>query len=369
MRIAQITSLSEKVPPKKYGGTERVIYELTEELVARGHEVTLFASGDSKTSARLISVLPKALRDMSVKNPYGLNEWNLLNIGLAYQMQSEFDIIHDHNYAISLPVANVSSTPVVQTIHGCFHESNIPLYSLLDNIHVVAISHMQKKLAQGKVRVADTIYNGLTMNTYPFSARHDGYLLYIGRMSPEKGVHHAVEVAKRLDVPIIIGGRVAEHEQEYFNTHIRPHIKDPRVMWVGEVNEQERNVLMSHALGMLHPVTWPEPFGLTMIEAMACGCPVIGFNQGSIPEIIEDGKTGYVVNSVDEMASAVKMLHLINRSYCRSYALSTFNARTMTDGYEALYKKITDHKKIKSQYPIKPITLQRLSAKLKKIEA
>lgn len=286
MKIAQIAPLSERVPPPKYGGTERIVYELTEGLVSRGHEVTLFASGNSKTAGHLYSLIPKSLRELNVKNPYGLSEWNMLNIGVVYAHQSEFDIIHDNNYVISMPVANLSRNPVVHTVHGSFHEDNIPLYSVLNNVNLVTISKAQQKLGKG-LHIIDTVYNGLSMDKYPFSRENDGYLLVIARMSPEKGIHYAIDVAEQLDLPLIIGGRISADEQGYFTKNIKPRLSR-KIKWVGEVGERERNVLMSKALCMLHPVTWPEPFGLTMIEAMACGSSVIAFRQGSILEVIDD---------------------------------------------------------------------------------
>lgn len=357
MKIAQIAPLSERVPPKTYGGTERVVYTLTEELVRRGHDVTLFASGDSTTSARLVSLLPKSLREMKLKNPYGLNEWQLLNIGLAYEMQGEFDIIHDHNYALSLPTANLSRTPVVQTVHGYFHEDNLPLYSLLDRVNLVTISLAQRPKRKN-LNIVGTVYNGLKMDSYPFSVENDGYLLYVGRMAMEKGVHYAIEVAQRLDLPLILAARVAELDEGYFKEYIRPKLKDRRVLWIGEVNERERNLLMSRALCLLHPVTWPEPFGLTMIEAMSCGCPVVAFNQGSIPEVIQHGKSGFIAKNMDEMAKFVQRIQEIDRTYCRQYSLSTFNEKRMTDGYEEIYRKVVDQKKARQLSYFKPRELR-----------
>ncbi len=338
MKIAQIAPLSERVPPPKYGGTERVVYELTEGLVKRGHDVTLFASGNSKTSAQLYSLLPKSIRELNLKNPYGLNEWNILNVGVAYAHQSEFDIIHDHNYVISMPTANLSRTSVIHTVHGCFHEDNIPLYSILNRVNLVTISKKQEEMGKG-LNIIGTVYNGLSMDHYPFSREHDGYLLVIARISEEKGIHYAIDVAEALDLPLIIGGRISTNEYKYFTEQIKPRLSG-KIKWVGEVNEKDRNVLMSKAMCMLHPVTWPEPFGLTMIEAMACGCPVVALNQGSISEVIADGRTGFVVNSVEGMTYAVKRIHEIRRTACRAYALDKFNAQTMVDSYERIYQNI-----------------------------
>ncbi len=357
MKIAQIAPLSERVPPPKYGGTERIVYELTEGLVKKGHDVTLFASGNSKTSGRLYSLIPKSLRELNVKNPYGLSEWNMLNVGVAYAHQSEFDIIHDHNYVISMPVANLSRTPVVHTVHGSFHEDNISLYSVLNNVNLVTISKAQQKNGRG-LNILDTVYNGLSMDHYPFSRDHDGYLLVIARMSREKGIHYAIDVAEALNLPLIIGGRISANEQEYFTQMIKPRLSR-KVKWVGEVGERERNILMSKALCMLHPITWPEPFGLTMIEAMACGCPVVAFKQGSISEVIDDGRTGFVVETVDEMKRAVQNIGQIRRTACRAYALDEFNAEKMIIAYESIYEKVLGMAKKKS-------TITRPSPKIRK---
>jgi glycosyltransferase involved in cell wall biosynthesis len=351
MKIAQIAPISERVPPRKYGGTERVIYELTEELVKRGHDVTLFASGDSITSAKLVSVIPKSLREARLKDPYGLNEFTFLHIARAYELQNEFDIIHDHNYVLSMPVANLSKTPVVQTIHGAFHESNIPLYSQLKKINLVTISHAQAP-KNTDLNIVGTVYNGQTMTQYPFSNIHEGYLLFVGRIAMEKGVHHAIEVAQMVDLPLILAGRVDNGDLAYYDEYIKPKLDGKKIRWIGEVNAEERNALMSKAICFLHPVTWPEPFGLTLIESMACGCPVVGFGKGSIPEIIQHGKTGFVVHTVNEMADAVSKIRAINRYECRKYVLEQFNAQKMTDGYEAIYTSLLKGKRLlKTSHP------------------
>lgn len=341
MRIAMIAPLAERVPPKKYGGSERVIYYLTEELVKRGHDVTLFASGDSQTSAKLESVFPTSLRDAKAKDVYGLNEWNFLNFGRAYSMQDQFDIIHDHNYAISMPTANLSKTPVVMTVHSTFYEGNINLFKNFKNVNPVAISHSHAALA-GDVNILGTVYNGLVMDHYPFSNTNEGYLLYVGRMNPEKGVHHAIEVAETLNLPLLIAARIREDggegERAYFEKQIQPHLTD-KIRYLGEVDEQERNELMKKALCLVHPTVYQEPFGLTLIEAMACGVPVVAFDRGSIPEIVENGKTGFVVKNVEQMVAAIANIGKIDREYCRAYALANFNASRMADGYEDMYQR------------------------------
>jgi glycosyltransferase involved in cell wall biosynthesis len=338
MRIAQIAPIIERVPPKLYGGTERVVHALTEELVRRGHEVTLFASGDSITSARLQSVYPRALREARLKDLYGTNMWGLLNVGVAFQRQEEFDIIHDHNNFLSLPTANVARTPVVMTMHGPFTPEIRRSFQTLRNPFLVTISNSQAYAAP-KLHYAGTVHNGLYMRDYPFSDTHDGYLLFVGRISLEKGVHFAIEAAQQLNMRLIIAAKLESVDRPYYREYVEPFLSD-QIQWIGEVDQEERNHLMSRALCFLHPVTWHEPFGLTLIEAMACGCPVIAFDKGSIPEIIRNGKTGFVVRDIEGMLDAIGHLDTIDRKRCRRHALKNFSAEKMTDGYEALYKKI-----------------------------
>ncbi|HEV8666715.1 MAG TPA: glycosyltransferase family 4 protein [Candidatus Paceibacterota bacterium] len=338
MKIAQVAPIVERVPPRTYGGTERVVHALTEELVKRGHEVTLFASGDSITSAKLESVYPRSLREAKLPDLYGANTWTMLNLGLAYELQDEFDIIHDHMMPLSLPTANIASVPVVGTMHGAFTATNRRLFQTLRNPHMVSISQAQVFSAPS-INHAATIYNGLPMEHYPFSDTNDGYLLYVGRLSLEKGVHHAIEAAEQLDMPLILAAKLDPIDQAYFKAYIEPRLSS-RVQWIGEVNEEERNKLMSKAKCFLHPVTWREPFGLTLIEAAATGCPVVAFNRGSIPEIIKTGVTGYVVEDIDSMIDAVGNIDTINRAACREHALTNFSAKRMADKYEELYKKL-----------------------------
>lgn len=349
MRIAQVAPIIESVPPEKYGGTERVVHALTEELVRMGHDVTLFASGDSQTSAKLVSVYPKALRTVKLKNLYGANSWSLLNIGLAYKMQDQFDIIHDHNNYLSLPAANISTTPVILTIHGAFNPSVKDIFEQLNNVNIVTISKSQSQPLPN-LNYIGNVYHGLDMEDYPFSDQDEGYLLFVGRISIEKGVHHIIDVSQRLNLPLIIAAKLNswKTDMQYFEEYIEPHLND-KIRWVGEVTESERNKLMSKALCFLNPVTWREPFGLTVIEAMACGCPVIAFSNGSMPEIIKDGKTGFLVEDVRGMVKAVKKINKIDRSYCRKFALRKFSAKKMAQQYVEIYKKIIQHKKTTNQ--------------------
>ena len=334
MRIAQIAPIIERVPPKRYGGTERIVHALTEELVKRGHDVTLFASGDSRTSATLSSVYPRALREDGPSDLYGTNAWALLNFGAAYARQDEFDVIHDHTGYLSFPTANLATTPVIATLHNPIADWLEPMYRTHARPNLVTISKAQ--ITVPGLNYLDTVYNGLPMEHYPFSMDHDGYLLFVGRISLQKGVHTAIRVAQETQLPLIIAAKLDPVDQEYFETEVQPHLSDT-IRWIGEVDEKERNHLMSRAYALVHAVTWPEPFGLTLIEAMACGAPVIAAPMGSIPEIVEHGRTGFVAATVEEMVEAVEKLPRISRVACRQHALTKFNAGRMTEHYERLY--------------------------------
>jgi glycosyltransferase involved in cell wall biosynthesis len=341
MKIAQVAPVAERVPPKKYGGTERVVHALTEELVRRGHEVTLFATGDSLTSATLKSIFPRSVREANIPEPLSSNLL-LLNMGLCYELQDSFDIIHDHLAPLSLPTANIARTPVVMTMHGPFNRGNMRMFQSLRGVSVVSISQAQVYTAPD-INHVGTVYNGLPLAHYPFGEEPGDYLLFVGRISLEKGVHFAIEVADQLDLPLVIAAKLEKVDRPYFREYVEPHLSN-RIQWIGEVDEAERNDLMSKALCFLHPVTWREPFGLTLIEAMACGCPVVAFNRGSIPEVVKHGVTGYVVEAqdVEAMIDAVDKISEIDRTKCREYALLNFNDKKMADGYEMIYKKILE---------------------------
>lgn len=358
MRIAQIAPIAESVPPQKYGGTERVVYNLTEQLVKMGHQVTLFASGDSQTSAKLVSVVPRSLKEEAKRSKnegdyesiYGASAEILLNYGIAYRMQDQFDIIHDHITQVSMPTANISQTPVIATLHGPLNPKVVKLFQEFRNVNLVTISNAQGQLAP-HLSYAGNVYNGLEMSHYPFSETHDGYLLFVGRISKEKGVHHAVNVARKLNLPLIIAAKLEYAEPAdppYFEKFVKPYLND-QIRWIGEVDETERNRLMSRAMAFIHAVTWPEPFGLTLIESMSCGCPVIAFNQGSIPEIIKDGQTGFVVNNESEMIRAIKKIGTINRAHCREYSLTNFSAEKMAQGYLEIYEAVAARKRFVEQ--------------------
>lgn len=338
MKIAQIAPVIERIPPRKYGGTERIISALTEELVKRGHEVTLFASGDTITGAELSSVCPSSLREAGITDEREKNGWTLRHIGAAYARAEEFDIIHDHCGVFSLPTAELSPTPVIQTMHGAFFDHNIHIFQQLRKTHLVTISHDHARGISGMNHVA-TVHNGLPMAHYPQSLMHGEYMLYVGRITPQKGTHLAVQLAHTLKIPLILAAKCDPEQRPYFEAEVAPYLNN-KIRWVGEVNEAERNQLMANALCFIHPGTWREPFGLTLIEAMACGCPVVALRNGSIPEIIQHGKTGYVADDFDQMLELIPQTAKLNRLYCRQYSLQHFSAERMVDEYERLYKLV-----------------------------
>jgi glycosyltransferase involved in cell wall biosynthesis len=345
MKIAQIAPLIERIPPKKYGGTERIVHTLTEELVKRGHDVTLFASGDSKTSAKLIPTSPKSFRELA---PSDSKKWfldTLKHLGTAYGMSEEFDIIHDHTSFYGASYANCVNTPTVITLHGALTKEAIDAFSIYPKPHLVTISNAQRQ-PEPNLNYIGNVYNGLDMTSYPFSSSNDGYLLNVGRICAEKGTGIAIQVALKLDMLLIIAAKLEPHiNGEYFEKEVKPYLGG-KIRWIGEVSEKERNKLYANALCLLHPVTWPEPFGLTLIEAMACGCPVIGLNLGSIPEVISHGKTGFVAKDTADMVKFVHKIGKINRFMCRSRVLKKFNARQMTEDYEYIYYQILQQKVI-----------------------
>jgi glycosyltransferase involved in cell wall biosynthesis len=339
MRIAQIAPLWEQVPPPAYGGIELVVSLLTDELVRRGHEVTLFASGDSQTLAKLESIHPRALRlDSSVKE-YGIYE--MLHLSNIYEQAAEFDLIHSHVGCAALPYARLIKTPTVHTLHGIFTPDNRKLFTYASEQPYVSISDAQREPDLGLNCLA-TVYNGINVNSFKFHAQPDApaYLAFLGRMSPEKGPHHAIEIAKRTGIPLKMAGKIDVVDREFYDREIAPHIDGEFIQFMGEANHTEKNELMGRAIATLFPITWREPFGLVMVEALAAGSPVIAMNMGSVPEVIADGKVGFVCDTVDECVASVGRLAEINRSACRQHVQDNFSAQSMTAGYEAVYAQM-----------------------------
>lgn len=340
LRIAQVAPLIERVPPMKYGGTERVVSALTEGLVARGHEVTLFAAGDARTKATLVSGCPHPLREAGASQEQ-IEELTIANLGRAYLRQSDFDLIHDHLGFLSLPTAQLATAPVVVTLHGSWTPSNRELYHQFDRPHYVTISSAQAKGAEGRVRISATIHHGIDVAHYPFGPDAGDYLLFVGRLSPEKAPHLAIEVAHSLNLPLILAAKLDPADLGYMREQIEPKLDGDRVRWIGEVDETERNRLMAGALCLVNPIQWQEPFGLVMVEAMACGLPVVAFRgTGATDELVVDGTTGFLVKDVAEMVDAVRRIAAIDRNACRRHVERSFSVERMVEAYEQLYRSL-----------------------------
>jgi glycosyltransferase involved in cell wall biosynthesis len=338
MRIAQVAPLAESVPPEGYGGTERVVSYLTEELVRLGHEVTLFATGDSDTSANLEPMSPHAARSDPELDP-GPFETRMLTE--AYRRSDEFDIIHCHTDYVGLPLAEHVSTPTVITLHGRLDIPGLPaLFREFPNVSYVSISDSQRAAAPDIHWVA-TVHHGLPERLYPFQPTPGDYLLFLGRVSPEKAPDRAIRIAARAGVPLKIAAKVDPKDQEYFAAEVEPLLDEPLVDFVGEVGGDKKLELLAHARGLLFPIDWPEPFGLVMIEALACGTPVVARRRGSIPEILLHGETGFIGETDDELCDAVSRLHQIDRRRCREDFERRFTDAEMTRKYLALYERVS----------------------------
>ncbi|MEH2400788.1 glycosyltransferase family 4 protein [Nostoc sp.] len=339
MRIAQVAPLWERVPPPAYGGVELVVGLLTDELVRRGHEVTLFASGDSISLAKLTSVHPRALRlDRTIKD-YSVYE--MLNLASVYERAEEFDIIHSHVGHGTLAYANLVTTPTVHTLHGIFTPDNEKIFSFGKKQPYVNISDAQREPRLGLNYLA-TVYNGIDVSSYEFHAQPENppYLAFLGRMSPEKGAHLAIEIAKETGWHLKMAGKVDVVDVEYFEKEIKPHIDGKQIEYLGEANHIQKNALMGGAVATLFPITWREPFGLVMVESMASGTPVIAIKLGSTEEVISHGKTGFLCNNIQECISAIDQVTELDRYACRQHVENIFSVKHMTDGYEAVYQQV-----------------------------
>jgi glycosyltransferase involved in cell wall biosynthesis len=339
MRIAQVAPLWERVPPPAYGGIELVVSLLTDELVRRGHEVTLFATGDSITLAQLESVHARAVRLDPLVKEYQIYE--MLQLTQVYDRADEFDIIHSHMGCAALPYAKFTKTPTVHTLHGVFTPDNEKMFAYAHNQPYVSISDAQREARLG-LNCVSTVYNGIDVDSYKFYAQpsEPPYLAFLGRLSPEKGPHLAIEIAKRTGWRLKMAGKVDIVDQEFYETELKPHIDGDQIQYLGEANHVEKNTLMGNAHATLFPITWREPFGLVMVESMAAGTPVIGMSLGSAPEVIAHGETGFLCQNVDECVAALDRISSLDRAACRQRVIEHFSVQRMTDGYEAVYRQV-----------------------------
>jgi glycosyltransferase involved in cell wall biosynthesis len=341
MRIAQVAPLNERVPPALYGGTERVVSYLTEELVRQGHDVTLFASGDSETSARLVPACPRALwRDADVRETL---PHHVRLMELVFGDVGRFDLIHFHTDYVHFPLVRRHRCPTVTTLHGMVHPHDLgALLEEYQEVPLVSISDDQRRpLPHANWRA--TVYHGLPRDAFTFHGERGAYLTYLGRMSPEKRVDRAIEIARRAGVPLKIAAKIYPEERSYFEQTLAPLIRasGPLVEFVGEIGDRERDELLGGATALLFPIEWAEPFGLVMIEALASGTPVIAWRRGSVPEVLEDGVTGYVVDSVEEGVRAVARIESLSRAICRRVFEERFDASRMARDYLAVYRGLT----------------------------
>jgi glycosyltransferase involved in cell wall biosynthesis len=337
LRIAQVAPLSESVPPQLYGGTERVVAILTDELVRQGHDVTLFASGDSQTEATLVAPVAKSLRLAKCADPLA---HHLLLVEQIIQRAEEFDVIHFHIAPLHFSMARRLATPHVTTLHGRLDLSEIvTLYGEFSDLPIVSVSDAQREPLPNQNWVG-TVYHGLPNRELQFSAGEGTYLAFLGRISPEKRLDRAIAIAKACGVPLRIAAKVDPADQVYFEREIKRLLDDPLIEYLGEIGEGDKSAFLGGAIALLFPIDWPEPFGLVMIESLACGTPVVAIRGGSVPEVIEHGVTGFICSDVAEAIDATKRIHTLDRRTCRRAFERRFTARRMAEEYSRLYRRI-----------------------------
>ena len=342
MKIAQVSPLYESVPPKLYGGTERVVSYLTEELIRDGHDVTLFASGDSLTNARLVAPCDRALRlDENVRDPLA---HHFVQLDQVFDDAENFDIIHFHAGYLHFPLFRRQATPFLTTLHGRLDLSDlVPLYKRYSDVALVSISDHQR-LPLPWVNWQGTVYHGLPNNLLTAGAGDGNYLAFVGRISSEKRVDRAIEIAKHAGMKLKIAAKIDAADREYFHQYIESLLDDPLIECIGEVDDRGKQDLLGNAYALIFPIDWPEPFGLVMIEAMACGTPVIAFRCGSVPELIDDGVTGFIVDDIDQALAALDKVKDLDRRRCRQVFEERFSVSRMTRDYLQIYSRIIDER-------------------------
>ncbi|MDA3883522.1 MAG: glycosyltransferase family 4 protein [Bacteroidales bacterium] len=333
MKIAILSPIAWRTPPAKYGPWEQVASNITEGLVDENVDVTLFATGNSITKGKLQYVS----KDAYCENPYmDPKVWECLHISNLMEQADKFDIIHNHFDFLPLTYSRLIKTPMITTIHGFSSQKILEVYKKYNNsCSYVSISNSDRS---SELKYAATVYNGINEKEFTFKEKSHDYLLFFGRIHPEKGTFEAIQIAKKSGRKLIISGLI--QDQEYFNTQVEPYINDVDIIFVGNTGPKERDKLMGEAYALLHPISFNEPFGLSVAEAMMCGTPVIAFNLGSMPELIVNGKTGFLVNTISEASEAVGNINSISRKFCREWAYSKFSRKEMTRAYMDVYNKI-----------------------------
>jgi glycosyltransferase involved in cell wall biosynthesis len=343
MRIAQVAPLYESVPPKLYGGTERVVSWLSEELVRLGHDVTVFASGDSLTRARLIPSCKESLR----LSPESIDHLahHFVQMEQVLRHKDEFDIIHFHVDYLHYPISRRERYIHVSTLHGRLDIPDlVPLYNVYNDVPVISISDAQRDPLP-HLNWQGTVHHGMPIDSYKFYRKGGDYLAFLGRTSPEKGLDRAIEIAKAAGMPLKIAAKVDKNDQEYFETVIQPLLGSADVEFIGEIGYPEKNEFLGNAAAFLFPIAWPEPFGIVMIEAMACGTPVIAYPFGSVPEVVKDGVSGYLVSDISAAVEAVKKIGQIDRKKVRKHFENNFTADRMALDYLKIYERMVSRKK------------------------
>jgi glycosyltransferase involved in cell wall biosynthesis len=343
VKIAQVAPLMESVPPKLYGGTERIVSYLTDELVALGHDVTLFASGDSETKAKLEAVWPRALRlDETIRDYLAPNIVMLEKI--ARQAEA-FDVMHIHIDYLGYPTLKRTLVPFLATLHGRLDLKELqPLYDVFDDVPVVSISNSQREPLP-QANYAATVYHGLPEALLKPGTGKGGYLAFLGRISPEKAPDAAIRIAGKAGMKIKIAAKIDKVDEDYFNQHIKHLFAEPHVEYIGEINDDQKSEFLGDAAALIFPIAWPEPFGLAMIEAMACGTPVIANNCGSVSEVVDEGVTGFITRNEDQAVAATQKLANIDRAMVRRVFEKRFSARRMAKDYIGVYHQIISAKR------------------------
>ena len=346
MRIAQVAPLYESVPPKYYGGTERVVSYLTEELVRQGHDVTLFASGDSETTAQLVVACQRSLRlDKCCIDQLA---HHIVMLESVFQRASEFDIVHFHVDYLHFSMSRRQRITHVTTLHGRLDIPDLfPLYREFRDMPVISISNIQREPLPWANWQA-TVHHGLPTDLYRFREQTGSYLAFLGRISPEKRVDRAIEIAQRVQIPLKIAAKVDRVDRKYFKTTIEPLLCDALIEVVGEIGDREKDEFLGNAYALLLPIDWPEPFGLVMIEAMACGTPVIAYCGGAVPEILEEGRTGFIVEDLEGAVKAARRIPKLSRKRCREAFDQRFTATRMANDYVKVYERLINHKQHES---------------------